>query len=67
MAGVGINKMSIASRTTVGGYQTPQPAADGQFIIHDDRDLPTFSRALKNKGLEPIFKNWESLYRTVPA
>jgi 2-iminoacetate synthase len=67
MAGVGINKMSIASRTTVGGYQTPHPVDEGQFIIHDDRDLPTFCRALKNKGLEPVFKNWESLYRTVPA
>lgn len=67
MAGVGINKMSIASRTTVGGYQTPHPAHEGQFIIHDDRDLPTFCRALKSKGLDPIFKNWESLYRTVSA
>ncbi len=67
MAGVGINKMSIASRTTVGGYQHPRPVEEGQFIIHDDRPLPVFCAALKKHGLEPVFKNWESLYRTVSA
>jgi 2-iminoacetate synthase len=63
MAGVGINKMSIASRTTVGGYQTPVESPDGQFHVNDDRDIETFCAMLKGKGLEPVFKNWDKVYR----
>ena len=63
MAGVGINKMSIASRTTVGGYQTPVESPDGQFHVNDDRDVETFCAMLKGKGLDPVFKNWDKVYR----
>jgi 2-iminoacetate synthase len=63
MAGVGINKMSIASRTTVGGYQGPVESPDGQFHVNDDRDIETFCAMLKGKGLEPVFKNWDKVYR----
>lgn len=67
LAGIGINKMSVASRTTVGGYHTKIPEETGQFIIDDNRDLPAFCQALRNRKLEPVFKNWEALYRTVSA
>ncbi len=63
MAGVGINKMSIASRTTVGGYGQPAESPDGQFHVNDDRDIETFCSMLKGKGLEPVFKNWDKVYR----
>ena len=63
MAGIGINKMSIASRTTVGGYLTPVVSPDGQFHVNDDRDIETFCAMLKGKGLEPVFKNWDRVYR----
>lgn len=63
MAGVGINKMSIASRTTVGGYDTPVREAAGQFSVNDDRDVATFCAMLRGKGLEPVFKNWDKVYR----
>jgi 2-iminoacetate synthase len=63
MAGVGITKMSIASRTTVGGYQAHVDSPDGQFHVSDDRDVPTFCAALRAKGLEPVFKNWDRVYR----
>lgn len=63
MAGIGINKMSIASRTTVGGYQAAAEALDGQFHVNDDRDVATFCAMLKGKGLEPVFKNWDKVYR----
>jgi 2-iminoacetate synthase len=64
MAGVGINKMSIASRTTVGGYDAlPAGAQEGQFEVNDDRDVTTFCTMLKQKELEPVFKNWDKVYR----
>ena len=63
MAGVGVCKMSIASKTTVGGYHEENVAENGQFIISDNRDLETFCAMLSRKGLEPVFKNWESVYR----
>jgi len=62
IAGVGVSKMSIASRTTVGGYREPTLSPDGQFQVNDDRDLETFFTALRTKGLEPVFKNWDRVY-----
>jgi len=75
IAGLGISKMSAASRTTVGGYHheaslrkgaTPRQAGKaekGQFDVNDTRDVKTFCAAMRKKGLEPIFKNWESVFR----
>ena len=62
IAGVGVSKMSIASRTTVGGYCEPTTSPDGQFQINDARDIETFFTALRAKGLEPVFKNWDRVY-----
>lgn len=63
MAGVGINKMSIASRTTVGGYTGEEHEENGaQFQISDQREIDDFIAMLQNKGLEPVFKNWDRTY-----
>jgi len=62
IAGLGVSKMSIASRTTVGGYCEPATSPDGQFQVIDDRDVETFFTALRAKGLEPVFKNWDRAY-----
>ncbi len=64
MAGVGISKMSVASRTTVGGYLDEAPRRNGQFEVQDTRGVAAFCRALRRRGLEPVFKNWEPAYRT---
>ncbi len=63
MAGVGISKMSVASRTTVGGYAVDTPDSSPQFEIDDHRGAEEFSAALRAKGLQPVFKNWDALYR----
>ncbi len=63
MAGVGISKMSVASKTTVGGYHETIAVEKGQFIIRDDRDLHAFCAALRARNLEPVFKNWEAVFR----
>ncbi|MBN1278892.1 MAG: 2-iminoacetate synthase ThiH [Chlorobiaceae bacterium] len=62
MAGLAITRMSIASRTTVGGYNEPQNNDTGQFDVNDDRTAEAFCEALKQKQIEPVFKNWEHAY-----
>jgi 2-iminoacetate synthase len=63
MAGVGINKMSVASRTTVGGYEQGTAEDAGQFEIDDSRDVETFCAMLRARRLEPVFKNWDAVFR----
>jgi 2-iminoacetate synthase len=55
--------MSVASRTTVGGYRNRGGSPDGQFHVNDDRDVAAFCAALRAKGLEPVFKNWDKVFR----
>jgi 2-iminoacetate synthase len=62
MAGVGVNKMSVASRTTVGGY-AGEGADESQFEVSDDRSIESFCAMLAEKSLEPVFKNWDRAYR----
>lgn len=62
MAGLGITRMSIESRTTVGGYDNPENKEEGQFEIFDDRTAKEFCTALRKKNIEPVFKNWEPAY-----
>jgi 2-iminoacetate synthase len=63
MAGLGITKMSVASKTTVGGYSDDSEESTEQFEISDERNIPEFCDMLRSRGLEPVFKNWDSTYR----
>lgn len=63
MAGIGICKMSAGSRTTVGGYRAHVESPDGQFHVNDPRSVEEVCAALRAKGLEPVFKNWDMTYR----
>jgi len=68
MAGLGITRMSIASRTTVGGYVEAETAGACQFEVSDDRSAEEFCAALRAKNLEPVFKNWDAAYNNpLPA
>ncbi len=60
IAGIGISRMSVASRTTVGGYAGSTPDDAGQFEVSDHRSVSTFCKMLRRKGLEPVFKNWDA-------
>jgi 2-iminoacetate synthase len=62
MAGIGVNKMSIASKTTVGGYGD-KGSDEGQFDVSDARGLDEFCAMLRSRELEPVFKNWDGVYR----
>ena len=63
MAGVGISKMSVGSKTTVGGYSDDSEESTEQFSISDERNIPEFCDMLRAKGLDPVFKNWDATYR----
>ena len=65
MAGLGISKMSAGSRTTVGGYGGAESQTEGQFEVGDKRGVPEFCSMLRSRGLEPVFKNWDSVFRDV--
>jgi 2-iminoacetate synthase len=67
MAGLGISKMSAGSRTTVGGYGEAEPTTDGQFQVSDQRGVPEICAMLRNRGLEPVFKNWDCVFRDAGA
>ena len=63
MAGLGITKMSAGSRTTVGGYGGAASKTEGQFRVSDNRSVPEICEMLRIRGLEPVFKNWDSVFR----
>ena len=63
LAGLGISKMSVASKTTVGGYSSNIEKSTEQFEISDNRDIKMFCNALRRKNLEAVFKNYDSIYR----
>jgi len=67
IAGIGISKMSIASKTTVGGYHADLHAEPGQFDVTDTRSLESFRKALQVKGLQVVFKNWDATFNACPA
>ncbi len=58
MAGNGISRMSVASKTTVGGYHHPVDEP-GQFDVCDTRGVEDFCAAIRERGLQPVFKNWD--------
>ena len=60
IAGIGISRMSVASKTTVGGYAGLTVDHAGQFEVNDRRNVATFCSMLRKKGLEPVFKNWDA-------
>ncbi|MFZ2225695.1 MAG: 2-iminoacetate synthase ThiH [Candidatus Deferrimicrobium sp.] len=67
MAGLGITKMSAGSRTTVGGYGGTGPKTEGQFRVSDQRSVPEICEMLRVRGLQPVFKNWDSVFRDAEA
>jgi 2-iminoacetate synthase len=59
LIGLGVTRMSIGSKTTVGGYAKNN--VNKQFEISDDRDINTFKKVLLNKGFEPVLKDWQNI------
>ncbi|MBZ4683230.1 MAG: 2-iminoacetate synthase [Fusobacteriaceae bacterium] len=58
LIGLGVTKYSAGSKTDVGGY-TEKDKSTPQFETDDKREVSEIYSAIKNKGYQPIFKDWE--------
>ncbi|MBT1445975.1 2-iminoacetate synthase ThiH [Shewanella sp. JM162201] len=56
---LGITQTSAGSATSPGGYSEPDTHLD-QFEISDERSAATIASVLKSRGLNPVWKDWES-------
>lgn len=57
---LGITSMSADSSTEPGGYAQPNSHLE-QFEIDDNRPVSEIVKAIQNKGLDPVFKDWMAL------
>ena len=53
--------MSAGSKTNPGGYSVTEDSLE-QFTISDERSPRDIARMLKEKGYEPVWKDWDSSY-----
>jgi 2-iminoacetate synthase len=58
---LGITKMSAGSKTSPGGYSNKNSNLC-QFEIDDSRTPAQIARMLKNKGYQPVWKDWDRAY-----
>jgi len=56
---LGITSISAGSKTNPGGYAV-EPASLEQFEISDERDPAQIARMLRDKGYEPVWKDWDN-------
>ncbi len=60
---LGITSMSAGSKTDPGGYTHPQRnGAEAQFEIADQRDPETVAEVIRQKGYEPVWKDWDAAF-----
>ncbi len=55
---LGITQMSAGSVTSPGGY-TMQREFGEQFHLEDARSAAAFARMLRDKGYDPVWKDWD--------
>jgi 2-iminoacetate synthase len=58
---LGVTRMSAGSRTGVGGYADPGEGRAKQFEISDNRPVPEIIQAIRDRGLQPVFKDWDRI------
>jgi 2-iminoacetate synthase len=56
---LGATRFSAGSKTQVGGYREAEKKHTGQFEISDDRDVGEIVAMIREKGYQPVFKDWE--------
>ena len=59
LMGLAVTRISAGSRTSPGGYTEPQ-ANTGQFEVNDGRSPSEVVAAIKEKGFDPVWKDWDS-------
>ena len=56
---LGITRISAASKTNPGGYTLNSENSGDQFEVQDNRSLQEMLEAVREKGFDPILKNWD--------
>jgi 2-iminoacetate synthase len=59
-----ITKISIGSKTSVGGYLEDSTDRDPQFDIADERSAADMIQYLKNHNFDPVFTDWRRIDNT---
>ncbi len=62
LIGLGVTRMSAGSKTEPGGYLHPEENLK-QFEIEDRRSVADVTDAIKRRGYEPVWKDWELIRR----
>jgi 2-iminoacetate synthase len=58
---IGITTMSAGSKTNPGGYSVSDDSLE-QFSISDERNPDEVAQMLRQKGYEPVWKDWDRSY-----
>ena len=60
---LGVTKMSAGVSTSVGGHSQESQEGNnvGQFDISDERSVVQVSEMLKQRGYQPVYKDWDIL------
>ena len=58
---LGITRMSAGSKTNPGGYRHPDEDS-GQFHVDDHRSPEDIADMLREKGIEPVWKDWDKAF-----
>ncbi len=62
MLGLGPTRYSAGSCTSPGGYSTPDINGE-QFSVGDHRSLEKMSSMIREKGFDPVCKDWDSVFQ----
>ncbi|NOJ24987.1 2-iminoacetate synthase ThiH [Vibrio coralliilyticus] len=58
---LGVTSMSAASKTQPGGYANDEAELE-QFEISDERSASSVEAMIREKGFDPVWKDWHSAY-----
>ncbi len=62
MLGLGPTRYSAGSCTAPGGYTHPELEGE-QFSVGDHRSLSEMAAVIKDKGLDPVYKDWDTTFQ----
>jgi 2-iminoacetate synthase len=61
LMGLAVTRISAGSRTSPGGYTDPE-ANTGQFDVVDSRSPGEVVAVIRDKGFDPVWKDWDSSF-----
>ena len=61
LIGLGVTSISAGSKTEPGGYCNPQKELE-QFEVSDYRSPREVENAIRSRGYDPVWKDWDALF-----